>query len=152
MSSGSHYQGQANFADIQVENGYGIGNKAYSESKLMNVMFTYALDRRLQGTGVTANVLHPGFVNTGFGNSDNRVVTFFANIAKNLFAKSPQQGAETPVYLATSPEVEGVSGKYWDNKQQKRSSKVSYNEAKQEELWHISEDLVERALQPVTVK
>jgi NAD(P)-dependent dehydrogenase (short-subunit alcohol dehydrogenase family) len=146
VSSGSHYQGQANFANIQVENNYGIGNTAYSESKLMNVMFTYALDRRLQGTGVTANVLHPGFVNTGFGSSDNRLVTFFANIAKSLFAKPPQQGAETPVYLATSPEVEGISGKYWDNKQQKRSSKVSYDQAKQEQLWQISEDLVQKAL------
>lgn len=146
VSSGAHLQGKADFEDIQREKSYGMGGSTYGESKLMNIMFTYALDRRLQGTGVTVNALHPGFVNTGFGDMGNPVMSFLTNIAKRLFAKPPQQGAETPVYLATSPEVEGISGKYWDNKQQKRSSKVSYDEAKQEELWHISEDLVERAL------
>lgn len=151
VSSGAHFQADGNFADIQRENSYGMGGNTYSESKLMNVLFTYALAHRLQGTHVAVNVLHPGFVNTGFGGTSNWLMSGLTSIAKTLFARSPEKGAETPVYLATSPEVKGISGKYWENKRQKQSSKVSYEEAKQEELWRISEELVERALQPASI-
>lgn len=110
------------------------GWAAYSNSKLALVMFTYQLAKRLQGTGVTANCLHPGAVATGMWRIPPAVV--------RPFLKSAKEGAETSVYLASSPEVEGVSGKYFENKAEKRSSEESYDEEKARALWAASCALV----------
>jgi NAD(P)-dependent dehydrogenase (short-subunit alcohol dehydrogenase family) len=106
-------------------------------------MFTYELDRRLRGSGVTANALHPGVVLTSFGAEDpagiQRLITpFFAR----LFMKTPQQGAATSIHLASAPELGQVSGRYFANSKPKRSSKRSYDEAVAARLWQVSADLV----------
>lgn len=143
VSSMAHNSAKINFDDIQARN-YG-GFRRYGESKLMNVMFTYALDRRLQGTGVTVNALHPGFVNTGFGTSNGGITSMILGLMQKFIAISPEKGAETNIYLASSPDVKGVSGKYWDNKSQKQSNAVSHDQAQQEKLWSMSEDMIAQA-------
>src|SRR5947207_6236815 len=112
VSSGAHAGGRIDFDDLQGERNYS-GQRAYSQSKLASVMFTYELARRLDGTGVTATVCHPGMVRTSFGAEDQ--ATYFAVMTRvaRLFMKTPAQGASTPVYLASSPEVEGVTGRYF---------------------------------------
>ncbi|MDQ7025839.1 MAG: SDR family oxidoreductase [Anaerolineae bacterium] len=141
VSSSAHKWGKINFDNLERKRRYNNW-LAYSDSKLMNVMFTYELARRLDGTGVTANVLHPGLVNTGFGMSNNgRIVTGVLNIYQNLLGKSPNDGAATNIYLASSPEVEGITGKYWVDKKQKRSNSLSYDVETQKRLWEVSEQL-----------
>ncbi|MBO9394468.1 SDR family oxidoreductase [Caldilinea sp.] len=139
VSSDAHYGGVIDFDDIMGERKYS-GWRAYSQSKLANVMFTYSLARQLDGTGVTANALHPGFVATGFGRNNSGWVGLFMPIV-HLFALKPEKGAETSVYLASSPAVSGVSGKYFANCREKPSSKRSYDVAAQEKLWALSEQL-----------
>jgi NAD(P)-dependent dehydrogenase (short-subunit alcohol dehydrogenase family) len=107
----------------------------------MNILFTYELDRRLQGTNVTVNALHPGFVNTGFGMNNDGIVKWLLSGIQALFAKSDEEGAQTSIYLAASPEVKGISGKYFADKQQKKSNNASYDRDAQKRLWDISEQL-----------
>ena len=140
VSSESHYGGSIPLEDLQLTKGYGV-MKAYGQSKLAQVLFTYELSRRLTGTGVTANCLHPGSVATNFGFSALGPLSFVGRINK-LFLISPAKGAETPVYLASSPEVEGVTGKYFDKKMEKRSSATSYDENLAAKLWEKSSAMV----------
>ena len=140
VSSGAHASGRIDFDDLQGERTY-TGQRAYSQSKLANVMFTYELARRLEGTGVTATVCHPGVVRTGFGAEDQAAhMTIVIGVAR-LFMKTPAQGAETPVYLASSPEVEGITGRYYANRKPKTSSKASYDTTAAARLWQASADL-----------
>lgn len=110
---------------------------AYSNSKLANVLFTYELARRLKGTGVTANCLHPG----GVGTNLFRGLPKFVQALIKLVTISPERGARTSIYLASSPEVEGVSGKYFARSRQQESSEASRNEEAARMLWELSEDL-----------
>jgi hypothetical protein len=91
---------------------------------------------------VTANVLHPGFVDTGFGHNNGGVMRSGMQLLQKIIAKKPEQGAATSVYLASSAEVAGVSGKYFDSKKEKRSSGASYDVAAQQRLWTLSEQMV----------
>ena len=141
VSSDAHRRGSINFDDLPHEKNYS-GFPVYSDSKLANVLFTYELARRLEGSGVTANALHPGFVNTNFGSTMSSIPAFFIGIISRLFAMSPEKGAETIIYLASSPEVEGVTGKYFVEKKATRSSKESYDEAVAKRLWEVSEQLI----------
>ena len=143
VSSGAHYGGALDFDDLHYTKRRYHRFQAYSDSKLMNVLFTYELARRLEGSGVTANVLHPGLVATDFGLTNNRnPVTWLLRRLANLVSISEEEGAETQVYLASSPEVEGVSGKNFERRQEERSSKASYNESDQRRLWDISAEMV----------
>ena len=128
VSSGAHTRGRIDFDDLQGGRNYS-GQRAYSQSKLANVMFTYELARRLDGTGVTATVLHPGVVRTGFGAEDQPA--YFALMARvaRLFMKTPAQGAITTVYLASSSEAEGITGRYYANRRPKTASKAAYDTA-----------------------
>ncbi len=122
---------QVDFDNLQGEKWYD-GYHAYALSKLGNILFTYELARRLENTGITANTLHPGAVNTkllqaGFGS----------------YGLDLEQGAETPVFLASSPEVEGVTGKYFVNRQPTLSSPLSYKRELQDSFWKISEQLTD---------
>jgi NAD(P)-dependent dehydrogenase (short-subunit alcohol dehydrogenase family) len=139
VASNAHHQGQINFADLQGEHRYG-GWRAYCQSKLANILFTYELARRLHGTDVTANAVHPGFVATGFGHNNQGVLARLIRLAQ-LTALSPEQGAETLIYLASSSEVAGVTGKYFVKKRPVQSSRASYNQAVAQRLWHISAQL-----------
>ena len=141
VSSGAQSMGRIDFDDLQGERNY-QGQRAYNQSKLANVLFTYELARRLAGTGVTANVLHPGVVRTRFGAEDPaRLTNLLVPIAR-LFMKTPEQGAATPVYLASSPEVEGVTGRYFANGKPKRSAERSYDTHAATRLWSVSAKLV----------
>jgi retinol dehydrogenase-14 len=140
VSSGQHTTGRMNFDDLQGERDYS-GGRAYSQSKLANVMFTYELARRLEGTGVTATVLHPGVVRTGFAAEDpTPLFKVFLPLIRPLL-KSPERGAATSVYLASSPEVEGVTGQYFVNRKQAKTSESSYDAAAAARLWQLSADL-----------
>ena len=143
VSSGAHAMGTINFDDLQGERRYS-GQQAYNQSKLANVMFTYELARRLDGTGVTATVLHPGVVRTGFAAEDPSPVWKVALPLIRPFLKTPRKGAATSIYLASSPEAEGISGKYFADSKPKTSSSSSYDSAAAARLWEVSVDLVGR--------
>ncbi len=145
VSSGAHSFAKMNFDDLQGKQKYS-GFRAYGQSKLANLMFTYELARRLEGTGVTVNALHPGFVASNFGQTNNEQNTLvrLGIRATQIVAISEEQGAETSIYLATSPEVEGMTGLYFDKQQPKASCKESYDVAEQALLWQVSEQLLQR--------
>ena len=140
VASAAHVGSTLDPRDLQNAKNYS-GWRAYQQSKLANVYFTYELARRIDGTGVTANCLHPGFVATRFGNNNRGLIRTVFGVAKSLFAKTETDGAKTSIYLAGSPEVEGVSGKYFDDCKAVRSSPVSYDENMARELWRLSETL-----------
>ena len=144
VSSGAHSFGGMNFDDLQGKEKYS-GWRAYGQSKLANVLFTYELARRLEGTGVTANALHPGFVASNFGRTNNSESTLqrVGLRMSQVMAVSEEKGAATSIYLATSPEVEDVTGKYFQNCKPKDSSKASYSRADQARLWQVSEQLLQ---------
>jgi NAD(P)-dependent dehydrogenase (short-subunit alcohol dehydrogenase family) len=106
------------------------------------VLFTYELARRLQGTGVTANCLHPGFVATHIGQRDVGPTVRLLVKLIGSFGASPQEGAKTSIYLASSPKVEGVTGKYFVKSIPRRSAAISYDESLQRQLWEQSAKLV----------
>src|ERR1700751_5009358 len=112
-SSMAHQGANLDFADLQCARGFN-GWKAYGRSKLANILFTRELARRLAGTGVTANCLHPGFVATNFGNNNQGLWRLGIAIAKRFAAITGERGAETPVYVASAPGLDRVSGKYFD--------------------------------------
>jgi retinol dehydrogenase-14 len=135
--------GRMNFDDLQGERGYS-GQRAYNQSKLANVLFTYELARRLDGSGVTSNVLHPGVVRTGFAAEDPSPMWRVLLPLIRPLLKSPQKGAATSIHLASSPEVEGVTGTYFVNSKPKTSSQASYDQAAAARLWQVSVALVGR--------
>ncbi|HEV8545885.1 MAG TPA: SDR family NAD(P)-dependent oxidoreductase [Candidatus Limnocylindrales bacterium] len=141
VSSGAQAQGRIDFDDLMGERKYS-GERAYSQSKLANVMFTYELARHLEGTGVSATVLHPGVTRTGFGTEDSIRAMAPIIAVMRPFMRSPKRGAETAVYLASSPEVDGVTGRYFANRKAKKSHESSYDWTTTARLWEISAQLV----------
>ena len=140
VSSRAHYRGHINFDDLQSRHGYN-GMRTYGMSKLMNVLFTYELARRLQGTNVTANCLHPGFVASNFAGNNGWFVRLGMSFMSGRI--SVEDGAKCSVYLASSPEVQGMSGKYFNyDLKETRSSDESYDLAVASRLWDVSEKLV----------
>ena len=141
VSSNAQAQGRIDFDDLQGTSSYS-GARAYSQSKLANLLFTYELARRLQGTPVTANALHPGVVSTYFGGEDPASVQRVFIPFLRPFMKTAAQGAATSIYLASAPELEQVSGRYFASNKPKRSSERSYHEAAAARLWQVSAELV----------
>ena len=141
VSSGAQALGRIDFDDLQSARNYS-GQRAYSQSKLASVMFTNKLARRLDGTGVTATCLHPGVVRTNFGAEDQ--ARFFAVISRVALPllKTPAQGAQTAIYLASSPDVEGVTGQFFANRKPKTANEVAYDTDLTARLWQVSADLV----------
>ena len=139
VASYAHFKATLDFDNLQGERGY-HGWQAYCRSKLANVLFTYELARRLAGTGVTANALHPGWVATSFG-GNNGWRGRLLQLAARVKGISPDAGARTILYLATAREVEGVTGQYFDQEQSVRSSPASYDEATAKRLWQVSLEL-----------
>ena len=141
VSSAAQSTGRIDFDDLMGERKYS-GQRAYNQSKLANVMFTYELARRLEGTGVTATTMHPGVTNTAFSAEDP--ARWFAPLVALMrpFMRSPERGADTAVYLASSPEVEGVSGRYFSDRKVKKSNESSYDTATTTRLWSVSAELV----------
>ena len=141
VSSGAHATGTINFGDLQGERRYS-GQQAYSQSKLANVLFTYELSRRLDGTCVTANVLDSGVVRTGFAAEDPPPAWRAFLPLIRPFLKTPQKGAATSIYLASAPEVQDITGAYFANRKPKTSSPSSYNTAAAARLWQTSLNLL----------
>jgi NAD(P)-dependent dehydrogenase (short-subunit alcohol dehydrogenase family) len=139
VSSRAHERAAMHFDDLQGQRRYS-GTLAYGQSKLANVMFTYELARRLEGTGITVNALHPGFVASNFA-ANNGPLARLARPILNLFSISVEDGARTSVYLATSPSVEGVTGKYFVEEKEVPSSEASYDQAGAKRLWQISAEM-----------
>jgi retinol dehydrogenase 14 len=141
VSSNAQATGRIDFADLQGERSYS-GARAYSQSKLANLLFTYELARRLEPTSVTANALHPGVVSTSFGAEDpsgvqRRLVPFV-----RPFLKTPAQGAITSIYLASAPDLGQVTGRFYAGSKPKKSSQRSYDRATAARLWQVSDELV----------
>jgi NAD(P)-dependent dehydrogenase (short-subunit alcohol dehydrogenase family) len=138
VASEAHRGARLDFDDLQSSRAYG-GWRAYQRSKLANILFTREFARRLAGTGVTANRLHPGFVATGFGDNNSGLWRIGIAIGKRLMATSVERGAETPVYLASSPDVEGVTGKYFEKRQERAPDPAGQDDDAAARLWRVSE-------------
>ncbi|MGO9060851.1 MAG: SDR family oxidoreductase [Candidatus Binataceae bacterium] len=136
VASHAHRWGSINFDDLGGARSY-RSSCAYGQSKLANILFTYELARRLEGTGVTVNCVHPGAVATGLGANNGALAKLLMPVI-GLFMRSPEQGAATQIYLAASPEVEGVSGKYFVDCKPAQSNQESYDTAVARRLWEVS--------------
>ncbi len=138
VASHSHYNGKMNFDDISLSKKWN-GYKAYEQSKLGNVLFTMELAERLKGTNITVNALHPGVVKTDIAIKNGAwYARLFWGLIKNFVAISIEQGAATSIFLASSPEVEGENGKYWDKCKHKWQSKFSQTPGLKEQCWAFS--------------
>jgi NAD(P)-dependent dehydrogenase (short-subunit alcohol dehydrogenase family) len=109
---------------------------------LANILFTIELARRLEGTGVTVNALHPGLTNTGFGRNNPGFLMKIMKAVIPLIARSPEKGAETSIYLATSPEVEGITGKYFVNCKVTQPAPQASDKTVARKLWDVSAEMV----------
>jgi NAD(P)-dependent dehydrogenase (short-subunit alcohol dehydrogenase family) len=141
VSSDVHRSATMQWDDLQFRTHKYRSFKAYGQSKLANVLFTYELARRLEGTGVTANTLHPGVIASGFGQTYPGPISMLIKIARP-FLLSTEEGAATSVYLASSPEVEGVTGQYFNKCRPVRTNAVSYDLASQRKLWALSVEMI----------
>jgi len=141
VSSHVQAEGRIDFDDLQGARDYS-GQAAYSQSKLANVMFTNELARRLEGTGVTATCLHPGFVRTDFGAEDQAWFFSIISHAVRPFLKTPAQGARSSIYLASSPDMQGVTAQFFVNSKPKTANKVAYDADMTRRLWDVSAGLV----------
>ena len=139
VASDAHRNAQFDFTDPQGRQNY-RGWRAYSQSKLANLLFTYELARRLADTDTSANAVHPGFVATRFGHNNRGLVGLFVWLAQ-FTALSPEQGAETLIHLATSPDAARVTGMYFVKKQPVGSSTASYDATAAQRLWQLSAEL-----------
>jgi retinol dehydrogenase-12 len=140
VGSMAHRGAHIPFDDLQQTKGRYSAFGVYGQTKLANIMFTYALARRLEGSGITANTLHPGFVGSNFARNNGPVMNAAMSLARP-FAINVEKGAATSIYLASSPEVASVSGQYFYKCKPSRSSQASYDVAAQERLWQVSEQL-----------
>ncbi len=139
VSSEAQRWGSMDFDDMQSRRKY-RGFPVYGMTKLANIMFTYELAERLEGTGVTATCLHPGAVNTRFGTNNGGPTTLLFRAFKP-FMRTPEQGADTLIWLASSPEIEGVSGRYFSDRKETEPKKIAHDPEARRRLWEISEDL-----------
>jgi NAD(P)-dependent dehydrogenase (short-subunit alcohol dehydrogenase family) len=143
VSSGAHSGGKIEFDNLQGERDYGAS--AYGNSKLANILFTMELARRLEGTGVTVNALHPGFVSTGFGKNNSGFLMKVIRAVVPLIARSPEKGAETSIYLASSPSVAGTTGKYFYDSYMIRAAPQATDMVVAKKLWDVSAEMVHLA-------
>lgn len=143
VSSGAHTSGKIEFDNLQGERDY--SPRAYDNSKLANILFTVELARRLEGTGVTVNALHPGFSSTGFGKNNPGFLMKIIRAVVPLIARSPEKGAETSIYLASSPEVQSITGKYFVDCKAAQPAPQATDSAVAKKLWDISAEMVHLA-------
>jgi NAD(P)-dependent dehydrogenase (short-subunit alcohol dehydrogenase family) len=147
VASNAHTTGRIDFDNLQGALSYS-GGRAYSQSKLANILFTYQLAKRMHRSAVTANALHPGVVRTSFGAEDPaRIQRLLVPLLRPVM-KSPAQGATTSIHLASAPELEQVSGRYFANRRPTRSSPRSHDQAVATRLWEASADLVGHTAAP----
>lgn len=140
VASEAHRKTMLDFGDLQTTCRYS-GWLSYKRSKLCNILFTRALARRLRGSGVTANALHPGFVATGFGDNNGGLFHVGLGLAKRLMAMPPNEGSKTPLYLVAAPELAAISGVYFDKCAARAPSAAAQDDDAAERLWHESAHL-----------
>jgi len=140
VASNAHRGARLDFDDLQSRRSY-TGFPVYSRSKLCNILFNRELARRLSGTGVTANALHPGFVATRFGNDSGGIVRAVLKVAKPIGAISPEEGAQTVIYLASSPDVAQVSGEYFYECKPATPTTEARNDQDAMRLWDVSKQI-----------
>ncbi len=145
VASVAHRGSDLDFSDLDGQNGRYSGWRAYQRSKLANILFTRELSRRLQGSGVTATCLHPGFVASRFGENNGLALNLLFKAGK-VFAISPEKGAETSVFLATSDDVAGHSGGYYTRKKLTTPSQQARNDETARQLWERSAEMTGVAL------
>lgn len=143
VSSNAHITGKIEFDNLQGERRY--SPRSYENSKLANILFTLELARRLDGTGVTVNALHPGFVATGFAKNNGKVIAALVSVFAPLVARSPAKGAATSIYLASSPDVVSMTGKYFYNSQVISAAPQATDLVVARKLWDASNEIVHRA-------
>ncbi|HEX5808997.1 MAG TPA: SDR family oxidoreductase [Anaerolineales bacterium] len=141
VSSGAHTSGKIEFDNLQGERVYGFG--AYPNAKLATILYTVELARRLEGTGVTVNALHPGVTATGFGRNNGRVMAALVSILAPLFMRSPAKGAATSIYLASSASVDSITGKYFYDSQAIPAAVQAADIAVARKLWDVSAEMVQ---------
>lgn len=144
VSSSLHKLGKIDFDNIPLEKGY-ARSKAYQRSKLANIGFTYEMARRLCSCEVTVNAMNPGLVNTNVGQVAGGVAAKMKGLVDRIAGLTPEEGAQTIIYLATSPDVVGVTGRYFVKEKSIPSSKVTYDLDFCRRLWDVSEELISRA-------
>ena len=140
VSSGAHTSGKIEFDNLQGERDY--RPSAYDNSKLANILFTMELARRLEGSGVTVNALHPGFVATGFAKNNGKLIAAVVSLFAPLVARSPAKGAETSIYLASSRSVEGITGKYFYDSHEVPAAPQATDRVVARKLWEVSAEMV----------
>ncbi len=140
VSSGAHHYDNMDFNNLGFQRGY-FGLKAYARSKLANILFTYELARRLGKSGVTVNAVHPGQVTTDIWRTNFSIIGPLVQWLISLNALTPEQGAQPVIHLASSPQAEGISGKYFNRMKMQASSAISYDETVAQRLWRESERL-----------
>jgi len=145
VSSGIHYMGWLDLSDPEFKNAAFNAKKAYTQSKLANVLFTRELAARIKENEINVNCLAPGWVNTGLFRHSNPIV----KLSARLWALTPLQGAQTTIFLATSDEVQNITGEYFEKKQVKKSAKKSYDKELMIKLWELSEIYVKDYLAPI---
>jgi NAD(P)-dependent dehydrogenase (short-subunit alcohol dehydrogenase family) len=138
VASGIHFGKQLDFDNLELKRGYGP-LKAYGLSKLANILFTYELDRRFHERGVTANALNPGMVMTNIWRNLGPVIGPFISWLVSKNGQTPEEGAQGVIYLASSPEVEGQSGKYFRKTVEMKSDPITYDSQIAQQLWEVSE-------------
>jgi len=143
VSSNAHASGKIEFDNLQGERGY--SPRVYENSKLANILFTIELARRLEGTGVTVNALHPGFVATGFAKNNGKVIAALVSTFAPRVARSPAKGAETSIYLASSTDVDGITGKYFYDSHMLPAAPQATDMLVARKLWGVSVKLVHLA-------
>ncbi len=141
VSSNAQATGRIDFDDLQGTRSYS-GARAYNQSKLAGVLFTYELARRLRGTSVTANALYPGVVSTSFGGEDPGRAQRVIVPLMRPFVKTPAQGAATSIHLASAPDLVQVTGRFFAHSTPRKSSRRSYDEATASRLWQVRAELV----------
>jgi len=145
VASDAHLGGRLRFDDLMAEKGYS-GMQAYMQAKLANILFTRELARRLEGTGVTANALHPGGVASGFAKETRGWFRWMWSLA-TPFLLTPEKGARTSIFLASDESVAGVSGKYFAKRKPRKPSSQARNDEDARRLWERSEELIASAAQ-----
>ncbi len=145
VASRAHFNAKIDINDFQMEKKY-RGWNAYCNSKLMNILFTYEAHKRFKESNITFNCLHPGFVNSSFGDNNEGLGKNILTIGKKLIAIDVEKGAETSIFLASSKKVENISGKYFDKSNLAKSSKISYSDLIQKKLWSYSKKIIQDLL------
>jgi NAD(P)-dependent dehydrogenase (short-subunit alcohol dehydrogenase family) len=144
VSSDAHSGGIIDFDNLQGERSYSSFGP-YGNSKLANILFTTELARRLEGTGVTVNALHPGLTSTGFGQNNPGFIMKIMGVLIPLIARSPEKGAETSIYLASSPEVQSITGKYFVDCKVTQPAPQANDGAVAKQLWDVSAEMLHLA-------